>query len=165
MTTQIISVKKEIVDVVKNTLQPIFDEFGLSHDDFKNIAKTATSKIPASGKTMTEIQLVVFETILEQNPPSLSRAGFSSVHQQIEKIQTEISAGRINNTGNFDNNNNDDDDALGNRDFSDSTSATSKFQVSGDERITLASFKNFMVGARKIAKQQDHEAGQRRQRF
>jgi hypothetical protein len=161
MSFIIINNRKEIVELVKQTLLPLFHEHGMSHDDFKLVAKTANGKIPNEGKTKPEIISVCYETVLEMSPPSMNRSGYSLVHQLNEKIQAELLTSRRGSESVAGNNNNFED---GNDDGS-SNNTASKFHLSGDERITLSSLKNFMVGARQIAKQEEHEAGQRRQRF
>jgi len=77
-----ISNKKDIVDIVKDTLNPYYKEYGLTHDEFKVVAKAAVGKITAA--TDAEIRKVVMRALAETaSATSLTSDGWSHLNAQL----------------------------------------------------------------------------------
>lgn len=179
MTT--IFTKKEVVDIVKDTLNPFFKDYGLGYDDFKNIAKTATNKITQFPIFTAQVQLVVYQTLSEARPDSVSDDGWSFCQRNIERVSEEINFAnqqrkQQNNEDNFkrgdeENSNNDDDEYNGSSSSNNINTKSSRQQhqqmLSGDEKITVASFKSFLANVRQKKSEQQtlNVSGQRRQRI
>ena len=158
-----INTKKEVVDAVKETLQPFFKDFNLSHDDFKNIAKTATNKIASHLPTSSaQVHLSVYETVSEIRPSSLSDDGWGFLRRQTDQTHAELMAGSNNN--NIMDNGDDDQDYLTNG-SGNSDSVTSKFRVSGDEKITMEKLNQFVTAVKQAQLNEDLLSGRRRQRI
>lgn len=60
--------RKDIINVVKETLHPLYKTYGLTHDDFKNVAREATNRIVGTsgngGGTVIEIKNSTLRTAL-----------------------------------------------------------------------------------------------------
>merc|ERR1712100_398928 len=91
--------------------------------------------------TPAQVHLSVYDTVNDIRPSSMNDDGWSFLRRQTDRVQAELMT--INNNDKMQNNNDDDADYLGGGGSS-SDSATSKFRVSGDEKITMERLNQFV---------------------
>lgn len=161
-----ISQRSDVIAAIKETLNPFYKKYGLTHDEFKMIAKNAATKVFASGgATATELRSIVFRCVLDSSQTTnLSNEGFEFLSNAMG-LDGERNSDTHSNHGDGARPRHavaaDADLATANEA---SAAAVAALQRPADERITLDSLKLFMAQARLAADRASGVSGQRRDR-